>query len=238
MRKRSVVMCLIAIIAVPVLILLSGGMSHSQAQEKKGAPKASCVTDQCHTKVNKVKFVHGPVAAGECATCHGASEKHATNPKRYKFKKIEDLSKKCYDCHDKFKPKKFVHAPVKDGECAACHNPHGSNYKFQLLSKGGEMCFTCHDDAIVGGKFVHGPAAVGGCVACHEPHSSDYAKSLRTKGAELCYTCHIDKAEDIHKAAFVHAPVSDNCTGCHNPHSAPKEFFLQASAPALCLNCH
>ena len=96
MRKRSVVLFLIAIIAVPLVIFLSEGTSHSQAKkkvEKKVEKKVSCVTAKCHAKVDKVKYVHGPVSAGECAECHGTSDKHATNPQRYKFKKIEDVSK-------------------------------------------------------------------------------------------------------------------------------------------------
>jgi len=207
-----------------------------QAKPKKKGE--SCITSKCHAKLNKYKFVHGPVASNECTVCHGKSPKHASNPKKYRFKPIEDIAKKCYSCHDKFKPKKYTHTPVQDGECTACHDAHGSDYKFQLVAKGGDLCFTCHDDAIVKEKFVHGPAAVGGCLACHEPHNSDYAKNLRQSKSTLCFMCHEDKAEIINKSTFIHKPVKDDCTKCHNPHSAPKKFFLQSTAPDLCFNCH
>jgi DmsE family decaheme c-type cytochrome len=223
---------LLLFVSVSVFLLIIFASSGVQAQEP------SCITQKCHTGLTKVKYLHGPVEQGECAECHGTSKKHASNPKRYKFKTIDDISSKCYSCHDPFEKRKFTHSPVEDGECLACHNPHGSNYKFQLNAKGGDLCFTCHDSDLVSKKFVHGPAAVGGCVACHEPHTANYAKNLRAKGSNLCFMCHEDKAETIKNAAFVHKPVAENCANCHNPHSAPKKFFLEASAPDLCLNCH
>ena len=196
------------------------------------------MTAKCHDSMGKEKFVHGPVSAGECTICHGESAKHKENPAKHKFSLIEGLSEICYECHDKFETKKYMHSPVEEGECVACHSPHGSPNKFQLLAKGGALCFNCHDEELVAGNFVHGPAAVGGCVACHDPHTADYEKNLRADGPNLCYMCHTDKAEAILSAEFVHKPVSEKCTSCHNPHSAAKQFMLDAESPALCLNCH
>jgi len=53
---------------------------------------ASCVTAKCHKKLGKDKFVHGPVAVGECKVCHKPIAKH-------KFKPIKKVSKLCYQCH-------------------------------------------------------------------------------------------------------------------------------------------
>jgi predicted CXXCH cytochrome family protein len=237
MRQKTILVLMTFLLAVPLYLFLMEGASYAAAKESP-AEKKSCVTSACHSTMNKVKYRHGPVEAGECAECHGTSSKHPSDPKKYKFEKIKNVSAKCYGCHDKFAQKKYTHAPVKDGECLACHNPHGSNNKFQLAEKGAKVCFNCHDDGIVGGTFVHGPAAVGGCIACHEPHVSDNENSLRSKGSELCYLCHVEKADAINKAAFVHKPVAIGCTGCHNPHSGPKEFFLPSESPTLCLGCH
>lgn len=237
MRKKTTRLYLLSLLVVSLTVFLTGNTVYSQTEmsPKKGE---SCITSNCHTQMDKVKYLHGPVAAGECAACHGSAPKHISNPEKYKFKQISRVSEKCYSCHEKFKPKKFVHSPVENGECLACHNPHGSDHKFQLLSRGGDVCFACHDEDIVKDEFVHGPAAVGGCIACHEPHTADYEKNLRVSGADLCFMCHVDKAEAINQATFVHKPVSQNCTSCHNPHSAPKQFFLQAGSPDLCLKCH
>ncbi|MBI4680805.1 MAG: hypothetical protein HY753_06300, partial [Nitrospirae bacterium] len=163
--------------------------AYSQAQpaEKKAD---SCITSECHAKMGTEKFVHGPVAAGQCTICHGEQPKHKDSPKGNKFGAIKDVQKTCFSCHEKFKVKKFTHQPVADGDCTSCHSPHGSDFKFQLPAEGGAVCFTCHDDKIVAGNFVHGPAAVGGCVACHDPHTADYEKNLKSLPPALCYSCH------------------------------------------------
>lgn len=229
MRRKHVVLLTLCILILSTVILISGSIAYAEA---------SCITTKCHAGLTKVKYVHVPVAEGECSQCHGESKGHIQDPKKNKFKEIEDVSKACFECHDEFKAKKFTHDPVEAGECMSCHSPHGSNFKFLMASKGGNACFECHDDGIIKGKWVHGPAAVGGCIACHEPHVSDYEKNLRAKGSKLCYMCHTDKAESIHQAAFVHKPVSKACTGCHNPHSAAKEYMLESESPELCLGCH
>ena len=237
MKTTTMILLFLFSFAALTVLGISGipDSDHADAAEKTGD---ACITSKCHAQLEKQKFIHGPVAAGECTICHGESPKHRDNPDKYKFKAIEHVADKCYECHDKFQAKKFMHSPVEDGECSACHSPHGSPNKFQLLSKGGELCFTCHDDELIAKKYVHGPAAVGGCVACHEPHSSDYAKNLRAEGPNLCFMCHTDKAEAILSAEFVHQPVSENCASCHDPHSAPKQFMLLLESPALCLDCH
>lgn len=237
MKIRKTILLLLLIMAVFVIPGISE--KSTSAQDKPSElSEQSCITSQCHSKIDKEKFVHGPIAAGECGICHGESPKHINNPGKYKFGAVDDVSGKCYECHDKFPPKEFTHSPLEDGECTSCHNPHGSSYKFQLLSKGGELCFTCHDEGIVAGKYVHGPAAVGGCVACHDPHTADYQKNLKAEGPNLCYMCHTDKAEAIHNAEYIHKPVSEDCAGCHNPHAAEEQFMLTAKSPALCLDCH
>lgn len=222
-------------IAVTIIFSERHIYSHTQSPEKKSD---TCITSECHAQIGKEKFVHGPVAAGECTVCHGESLGHKNNPKKYKFGTIKGIDKICFTCHDRFKPKKFIHDPVEQGECTACHNPHGSSYKFQLVAEGAILCFNCHDEELVSGKFVHGPAAVGGCIACHEPHTADYEKNLKAKGPTLCFMCHTEQAEAFQKAKVIHKPVAEDCTNCHNSHSASKQFMLDNEAPALCFNCH
>lgn len=238
MRKKTFVILFLCAVAIFITIIFSDrNTTYAQVQTPKKKAD-TCITSKCHAKINKQKFVHGPVVVGECTVCHGKSPKHKDKPKRYEFKEIKNLEKICYSCHDQFKPKKFIHNPVKEGECIACHNPHGSSYKFQLLEQGGALCFNCHDNEIVSKKYVHGPAVVGGCVACHEPHTADYENNLRAEGPALCFMCHTDHAEAFQQAKVKHKPVAEDCTKCHNPHSAAKQFMLSYEAPTLCLNCH
>ena len=223
-----------------VAFIAVGVTERTTSAQENAAKKIdnSCITSQCHANIGTEKFIHGPVAEGKCSVCHGESPKHKDSPEKFKFGVKDDLATICYSCHEKFKATNFVHSPVEEGECIACHSPHGSQYKFQLLAKGGELCFNCHDEDLVAGEFVHGPAAVGGCVACHDPHTADYAKNLKAEGPSLCYMCHTDKAEVIHIAEFIHKSVSENCISCHNPHSAAKQFMLASESPTLCLSCH
>jgi predicted CXXCH cytochrome family protein len=218
--------------ATTIVIAGSGGTAFAQADSE------TCITSSCHAKLGQEKYVHGPVAAGACLVCHGDAPKHKDNPKKHKFAKLNRVSDVCYQCHEQIQPRKMMHMPVKDGECAACHNPHASKNKYLLRAKGGELCFTCHDNELIRKRYVHGPAAVGGCIACHEPHSADYDKILKAEGPSLCYMCHSDKEEAVGKAGFVHTPVQKSCVKCHNPHSEDQQYMLKKKAPELCFGCH
>ena len=129
--------------------------------------------------MGKDTFVHMPVADGDCNVCHGEAPGHGGNPDKYRFGEIKAPGDLCFECHDRFKTRKFIHEPVKEGECTACHSPHGSPYKFQLVESESNLCFNCHDNEIISGKFIHGPADAGGCKACHDPHTADYEKNLK-----------------------------------------------------------
>ncbi len=236
--KKTALILSVSVFAAVFTIMFTGGTVYAQQQSSKKKQPDNCITSKCHAGLNKDKFVHGPIAAGECTICHGRAPKHKESPKRNKFGEVKDIAGTCYNCHDKFKTKKFTHTPVEEGDCTACHSPHGSSFKFQLTARGGELCFDCHDEEIVADKYVHGPAAVGGCIACHEAHTADYEKNLKAKGPALCFMCHTDLADDFQKAKIKHKPVVEDCTKCHNPHAASQEFMLSYKTEELCLSCH
>lgn len=196
------------------------------------AAKTSCVTSNCHAKMGKEKYVHGPVAVNDCIICHKETGKH-------KFAAIKDTASLCYSCHDKVDTKKAVHKPVKEGNCTKCHSPHQSPNKFMLVSDGANLCFMCHPKNLAAGKFLHGPVAVGECTACHGAHQSDFPKLLQAQANDVCFTCHTDKKSDLEKKKVVHKPVRENCVSCHNPHASDYTFQLKNdSAAALCYDCH
>ncbi|HDZ84405.1 MAG TPA: hypothetical protein ENH45_04215, partial [Nitrospirae bacterium] len=127
MKKTDILLLIAAFTA----LIVSGFYGNSiAAQEEVPKEKVTCITSKCHATMKEVKYVHGPVAADECIVCHGESPKHAANPKKNKFAKIDNVQSKCFECHDPFPKKKFTHTPVEEGECIACHSPHGSPYKF------------------------------------------------------------------------------------------------------------
>ena len=180
----------------------------------------TCLT--CHDKVKaqiaSASVAHGAMAAG-CSACH---DPHASaQPAELKAR----MDKLCLTCHDKpVKDKngrvvpsmagvlaaKYLHGPVKAGNCSDCHLPHGGNQPNLLKAyfpdtfyasfdvKNYALCFGCHDQKLVlepktenltgfrdGGKnlhFVHVNRAEKGrtCKTCHEVHGSDLPKHLAT----------------------------------------------------------
>lgn len=192
----------------------------------------SCVTYQCHSRIGKDKFVHGPAAVGDCSGCHISQGKHKFAP----IKKASDL---CYKCHEKVDTKNAIHKPVKDGNCTKCHNPHQSPYKYFLRAERTGLCFLRHDKKILAGKFVHGPVAAGGCTMCHSPHEADFPKLLSASGNDVCFQCHTDKVDDFKGKKFVHKPVKEKCVNCHSPHSGDYQYnFSREGSRELCFECH
>jgi predicted CXXCH cytochrome family protein len=219
--------------AFGVVAVLSGAAGTAVAETKKGAVKESCVTTSCHAVMGTQKYVHGPVATGDCAFCHKPSGKH-------RFAPITDTGTLCAECHERLDTHKYVHLPVKQGKCYTCHDSHQSPYKYQLRAPGAELCFTCHDKAnIIKGKFAHGPVAVGSCSTCHAVHQGDFPKLLRATANAVCFECHADKAEAFKNKKFTHAPVKESCMKCHDPHSGEYKFnFKVDGSQDLCYSCH
>ncbi|GBD91449.1 doubled CXXCH motif [bacterium BMS3Abin04] len=194
----------------------------------------SCVTSKCHASMGKEAFVHGPVADGDCESCHELlpNEKH-------EFKPIKNIGELCYSCHDSKATESIVHKPVMQGKCTTCHDPHQSNYPFQIKeSPISKICVTCHNKNMFEKKFVHGPTAAGDCVICHTPHTSNNPNLLVQTGSKLCFGCHTEMKDDLAAAKKVHKPARNNCTDCHSPHSTDTKYMLKNQIPNLCFNCH
>ncbi len=233
-RKMPCSVLVLFVIAACVQLLSFPGLEGYAfaASGQSSPPKASCVTADCHGKMGTERYVHGPVATGDCTFCHKPTGKHA-------FTAINDTGKLCAECHERLDTHKYVHAPVKQGKCFTCHDSHQSPNKFQLRAAGAELCFKCHDRSIMKGKFVHGPVAVGSCSTCHDVHQADFPKLLRTTVNAVCFECHADKAEAFKNKKFTHVPVQKSCTQCHDAHSGAFRYTLKADGSEdLCLTCH
>jgi predicted CXXCH cytochrome family protein len=84
-------------------------------------PTELCFT--CHTNFIKGYFVHGPVAVGQCLSCHVP---HNSNyPSLLKVGK-KDL---CGSCHREGRVAASLHqkAKEKNFNCTDCHSPHFGN---------------------------------------------------------------------------------------------------------------
>lgn len=194
----------------------------------------SCVTSDCHSKMGKDKYVHGPVATSNCTFCHKQDKKNL-----HEFKPITNVGELCYSCHDKLHLGPVVHKPVKEGKCTGCHSPHQSGHKFQLLGGGQDLCLKCHSKTIISGTVKHGPVTDGECSACHSHHSASFPKLLAAKGNDVCYSCHTDKKTEFSSKKHIHEPMKTGCIQCHNPHSSDYKFTLIGeNTKGVCFGCH
>jgi predicted CXXCH cytochrome family protein len=106
-------------------------------------PVKGCTS--CHDPHSSVQpkllkaSVHPPVAQGSCDACHAAPG--SAKP----FALLEESAKLCANCHDVAALDgggKFQHAPVKNGECVTCHDPHASGNAKLTQAAGNELCAT------------------------------------------------------------------------------------------------
>ncbi len=150
-------------------------------------------------------------------------------------------SELCFSCHeDNMSGKKHVHKPVKDGDCIACHDAHGSTHDFLLETDRVSLCFSCHEDrkADFEKKYVHKPVKES-CEKCHDPHSSSYKGHLIKSEKDLCSSCHEKFVKKFNNSQSKHSAVLEKgCTSCHSPHSSNNEKGLQIKKQDLCLSCH
>ncbi len=180
----------------------------------------------CHQdvegKVGQASSPHGAVLTGDrCGNCH---DPHAEGRP---FLLRDELATLCLHCHDRpqqaydgrtipdmrpvMRDRKFLHGPVRAGQCNACHEVHGSR-NAKLLRKyfpsqfyeafdlaNYALCFECHSQAIVTEKqtadltnfrdgernlhYVHvnRPDKGRSCRTCHEIHGSNLPRHMASE---------------------------------------------------------
>jgi predicted CXXCH cytochrome family protein len=201
----------------------------------------SCVTTTCHVAIGALKNPHSPVKEGDCLSCHKQKVKEHPVKGGKSFELTAKGAALCSQCHDAKGKKKVVHPPIKEGDCLACHKPHGGSGRY-LLDVGEdqrELCLGCHDSATFKQKFMHGPVAVGACTKCHDPHESANKFLLKEPNRELCLKCHADFGKAESEATVIHDPVKLNqCFSCHEPHGSANATLLKKTMPELCTYCH
>jgi predicted CXXCH cytochrome family protein len=229
--------------AGPVFILLFACFCASgiaSAQEKKHSdPSKSCVSSECHAKVVKHKFLHGPLKVGQCTVCHAPLP--GTD---HKFKLVANEEKLCLTCHKSVDTKGYnLHDPVAKGKCLGCHDAHGSEEPSQVIkSPAAKLCNECHNKKpVLTRKYPHKPAAQGECLSCHRPHGNKAKMLLDATGSKLCFQkCHekmrpvvvAGKEQKLHLA-------SEDCDKCHRSHDSDLPGLLTKSPRELCLDgCH
>lgn len=88
-----------------------------------------CLT--CHSKVvEEKKFVHGPVAVGDCALCHHYHGSPLPNLL------LVDTIPTCLNCHDRNDLSAGEHHAKAEQSCTECHDPHGGDDRFFVKRAG------------------------------------------------------------------------------------------------------
>jgi predicted CXXCH cytochrome family protein len=225
--------------ALPLFVIsLTSGSAHAKGD--------GCITDVCHTEINKAKFLHGPIGAGSCRVCHPPRLKGVKGPGHAKGEMSIPLAQRplCLKCHSSMKKElalKVVHKPVGKVSCGFCHDPHGSPNMYTLrrsraTDQKKSFCFWCHRESGFRGKHLHKPVAGGKCTGCHAVHASSARGLLVKEQPRLCIDCHKLK---WHERKVVHGPVASGlCAACHPPHAAPEPRMLKLPRIKLCPSCH
>ncbi len=219
---------------------------------RKPVSRQDSICNECHARKTQAEYLHGPLGAYRCFTCHQEKSEEGKG----RFAVIQKESELCGKCHEtalKTKKKAFVHGPLGAGYCGVCHDPHGSGYKYQLHADEPSLCFNCHEDMkkeTETSVTIHAVIQVQGCTVCHDPHSADDRFFLKTTPNELCWNCHDKKIYAHLKHPIFNHPVEKvqdpldkesemSCVSCHAPHFSNAKGLLKAGDyQKLCSKCH
>lgn len=195
-----------------------------------------CTTGECHTSQLQYEFLHGPAAVVACDTCHEYDD-----PAVHTFKYKREGREMCDFCHiDKVGTQGLVaHEPIVEGDCLACHDPHGAKVRKLLKADGvGELCMECHEEVGQEDLHAHEPFGKGECLSCHAAHTAWQEKLLIEPSRTLCLRCHEQTRQELADACFVHDPMKDDCLQCHAAHSSSDSRQLAGTPEAICTSCH
>lgn len=197
----------------------------NQPKQLRKDPVDLCVSCHEHEKIQKQVaesiHKHSPVMEGKaCMNCHAAHGSELSGLMR------DRPSRACLSCHDKpietvagtrvvggvpelLKPDLVKHGPIRDGNCAGCHETHGGNVSRLLSGRYPEtfyepfklesysLCTKCHTEQLVLAKetttmtrfrngkvnlhylHVNKPKRGRSCRACHSTHASPNAMHVR-----------------------------------------------------------
>ncbi len=141
--------------------------------------------------------------------------------------------------HRQYLEQPFVHGPVRDGRCSACHNPPGS--ATAMVKPGNALCLSCHPErkADLEKPYVHPPFKDGDCTTCHDPHASPTRYRLTQPLNDLCIMCHDPTSEEQKKKHFSIAVKKAKCSNCHSPHGSVEKahLFEKQHVPFAAMQC-
>ncbi|RME41449.1 MAG: cytochrome C [Planctomycetota bacterium] len=199
---------------------------HGSAHQRLLAQKAPDLCLDCHDdladRIDDAKYVHGALKLKRsCVACH---RPHRSDRPSLLVRKTMDL---CLDCHRRggaggsekltdmtalLREKPTHHGPVRDGECALCHDPHASSHIRILKEAFPATLYASYDED-----------AYALCFTCHDPELVEEETTEEATGFR-------DGERNFH---FVHVDRSKGrtCRFCHEPHAAGGDRLIRESIP-------
>lgn len=193
--------------------------SHGSSEKSLLVKPGDALCAGCHSEEKFTESHHLDVADLSCSDCHSA---HASmQPALLK----EPMRTTCGNCHEPgLSPTMVAHEPVKQGDCAMCHDAHAGPGN-SLQRETPALCFNCHQNIARFASATHKHEIVDDCSLCHGSHEAPHKKLLLQKESSLCAGCH-DIAHDP-ASKSVHKPFSEgDCAGCHNPHGSATAHLI------------
>lgn len=184
--------------------------------------EASRLCSKCHPSVH-AEVLHGPYADGQCLACHAAHE--SAFPKLTR----QSSSALCLGCHNREIPvpgrerplpnmssligsSRFVHGPIREGECGPCHNAHASGNLNLLRIPFAREFYQPWD-----------PSHYALCFQCHSPE-------LVTEERTFSATGFRDGDRNLHHV-HVQQEKGRSCRACHEVHASDVPFHMRRSVP-------
>ncbi|MCB2183406.1 MAG: cytochrome c3 family protein [Desulfobulbaceae bacterium] len=202
--------------AIQKLDCSSCHMPHSSVEPKLLKKKGTELCFDCHknlkakydSSLNKHKALY---IERQCGNCHLA---HYSTYSSLLMREGENL---CYGCHGEdnsnrseglrnirndIEDKEVVHGPVADGECIACHDPHGNSYASILKGSYPQSFYAAYEENLY--DF---------CFQCHD-------KELLTSETATNQTDFRNGDENLHYRHVARAQKGRTCRSCHSVHAS------------------
>jgi predicted CXXCH cytochrome family protein len=183
----------------------------------------------CHDKVEdaalRSRKRHAALfREGSCAECH---EVHASREKHLLPQRQDKVCLRCHGQEDtsrsnplknisaEIEGKKQVHGPLVEGECSACHQPHGGD-NFRLLTKSYPETFYAPYE-----KGVY-----DFCLQCHEKNLLRYEETS-------LYTGFRNGKQNLHYLHVNNQRKGRTCRTCHGPHGSDVSHLLHEAGASF-----